>query len=85
VPTELSPSTRLVRRDDPDVNVDYEYVAYRHEVDGKPFCNDRIYFGPQVVTRSIVPSVDPEPNAPYAAAALARRYPRGTPVRRTRL
>jgi hypothetical protein len=74
-------STRLVHRYEQDGDTDYEYVAYRYEVDGKPYRNDRVRFGPQVVPSSIMPTVDPEPNSPYAAAALARRYPRGTSVR----
>jgi hypothetical protein len=75
-------STRLVHRyDNEDGPTDYQYVAYRYEVGDKPYRNDRVRFGPQVAPSSIVPGVDPEPNNPNAAAALARQYPRGTPVR----
>ena len=74
-------STRLVHRSDSDGPSDYEYVAYRYSVDGRHYRGDRLRFGPQVAPSSIVPTLDPEPNHPKAAAALAREYPRGRAVR----
>ena len=74
--------TRLVRRYDGDAqSADYDYVAYRYQVNGQPYRNDRVRFGPQVTPQSVVPALDPEPNSPRDTAALAARYPRGKPVR----
>ena len=74
--------TRLVHRSDPeDGTSDYEYLAYRYEVAGQHYRNDRVRFGYQVTPNSVVPSLDPEPRSPDAAAALAARYPKGMPVR----
>ena len=76
-------STRLVRRESGDhtTSIDSEYVSYRYEVDDRPYRNDRVRFGPVIAPRSILPGTDPEPNAPYASAALAQRYPQGKRVR----
>ena len=74
--------TRLVHRmDEEGDSTDYDYVAYRYQVDGRPYRNDRIRFGPVVAPSSIIPTVDPPPNNPRAAAELARRYPTGQRVR----
>ena len=73
--------TRLVHRVDADGDSsDYDYVAYRYSVGGRPYRNDRVRFGPQVAPTSIVPEADPPPSDAWAAADLARRHPRGQPV-----
>ena len=79
-------ATRLVRRETTDDDGfsrehDYQYVSYRYTVAGQPYRNDRVAFGPLVAPRSILPGDDPEPNAPEAAARLAREYPPGQRVR----
>ena len=79
-------ATRLVRRETTDDDGfsrehDYQYVSYRYSVAGQPYRNDRVAFGPLVAPRSILPGDDPEPDAPEAAAQLAREYPRGQRVR----
>ena len=73
--------TRLVHRSGGEGVGDYEYIAYRYSVNGRPYRNDRVRFGPEVAPSSIVPEFDPEPNRPSGAAALAREYPRGRRVR----
>ena len=81
-------ATRLVRREttsggenDASTERDYPYVAYRYTVAGQPYRNDRVVFGPVVAPRSMLPGVDPEPDAPDAAARLAAEFPRGKSVR----
>ncbi len=71
---------RLVRRRGRAGSTDYAYVAYRYEVDGRPYRNDRMRFGPQVRPASIVPSFDPAPQTD-AATRLAEEFPQGRPVR----
>jgi Protein of unknown function (DUF3592). len=70
--------TRLVRRTVDDESTDFEYVAYRYSVDGQPYRNDRVTFGPVVAPDSIVPSLD---RSSRADPDLARRYPNGSPVK----
>jgi hypothetical protein len=72
--------TRLVYHAGDDTG-DRSYVAYSYEVNGQPYRNDRVRFGPINAPRSIVPGVDPAPNNPVAAAALAERWPDGSQVR----
>lgn len=79
-------ATRLVRRESHDGDEfsredDHPYVSYRYCVAGQPYRNDRVSFGPLVAPRSILPGEDPEPDAPEAAARLAREYPRGQSIR----
>lgn len=74
-------STRLVHRSGGEGAGDYEYIAYRYSVNGRPYRGDRVRFGPQVAPGSIIPAFDPEPKHPGAAAALAREYPQGRTVR----
>ena len=76
--------TRLVHRNvggAADGADDYAYVAYRYQVAGRPYRNDRLRFGPQVVPSSSVPSFDPEPRDAAGRARLAARFPVGAPVR----
>ena len=75
--------TRLVHRMDAadGPSADYDYVAYRYRVGGRPYRNDRVRFGPQIAPTSIVPEADPPPDNAWAAADLARRYPTGQRVR----
>lgn len=72
--------TRLVYHAGDDTG-DRSYVAYSYEVNGQPYRNDRVRFGPINAPRSIVPGVDPAPNSPGGAAALAERWPDGSAVR----
>ena len=73
-------STRAVHRMDADGSADYPYVAYRYEVNGRPYRNDRVRFGPQVIPSSVVPALDPEPRTSAVAESLQRDFPRGRPV-----
>ena len=72
--------TRAVHRMDADGSGDYAYIAYRYEVDGRPYRNDRVRFGPQVLPSSVVPALDPEPRASAVGESLQRDFPRGRPV-----
>jgi len=51
-------------------------VSYRYHVAGQPYSGNRVRLG-QLTPNSWIPAR----NVPYAAAALARRYPRGKQVR----
>ena len=74
--------TRLVHRMDADGHsADYDYVTYRYRVGDRPYRNDRVRFGPQIAPTSIGPAAHPPPDNAWAAADLARRYPRGQAVR----
>jgi hypothetical protein len=76
--------TRLVHRGGStatDPGAEYDYVAYRYRVDGQPFRNDRVRFGPVIAPSSILPGADQPPDDPAGARALAERYPTGMPVR----
>ena len=71
---------RLVQGYDEYRSTEYLYVAYRYRVAGKPYRNDRVRFGPQVLPSSAVPALDPDPNS-KASQALAILYPRGQKIR----
>ena len=74
-------TTRLVHRFGVDGPEDYDYIGYRYSVNGRPYRGDRVRFGPQVAPRSIIPTVDPEPDHPNRAATVTREYPQGARVR----
>lgn len=47
-------------------STDYPYVAYRYEVNGQPYRNDRVRFGPVIGPQSRIPGFDPNVRPPDA-------------------